>query len=65
MEFFEIYSKLDENLMNSVEKSGKLILLERRLRDKSMESKITQFRLVFVEKSRSEMKRENMIIKRK
>ena len=45
------------------EKLEKIILLERKLQDESIELKITQYGLVFVEKSMSEMKRENLITK--
>ena len=50
--------------MNWREKIGKLIFLERRLQDKSVEEKITQFKSVFMEKLKSKIKRENLFSKR-
>ena len=51
-------------MMSEDEKLGRLIVLERRIQDKSMESKITQFEYVNMEKSRSKINRENSIMKR-
>ena len=53
--------KLDNELG---EKLRKLIFLERRLQEKSTESKISQFRSIFSKKSRSETRRSKLFMKR-
>ena len=42
--------------MNSGEKLGKMVFLERRLKDLSVESKIARFGLVITEKSKMEVR---------
>ena len=50
--------------MNCCEKLEKLVFLERKLQEKSIKSKITQFGLIFVEKLRSELQKEKSFMKR-
>ena len=51
-------------MKNRGEKLGILVYLERRLQEKSTESKITRFGLIFAEKSRSEIEEEISFVKR-
>ena len=51
-------------IMNWGEKLGKLIFLKRKIQDKFTKSKITLFRLILREKSKSIIRREKLIAER-
>ena len=62
--FLGVLQIRSNQMTNWSEKLEILVYLEIRLKDKSMESMIAQFGLVFVEKSRSKIEVEKSIVKK-